>query len=83
MGGERTVRNLPLSRILYIYESTTPINVVGARQTREHQLSSGDTHPRTSPVSLFQPPAIIASLPPQTPPAVPLIIRPQRTIGPS
>ena len=40
MGGERTVRNLPLSLVLYIYESTTPINVVGARQTRTHQLSS-------------------------------------------
>ena len=84
MSGGRTVRNTLLSRDLYIYQGTTTINVVGAEiNTRAPtSFSSGDTHSSTSPMSLHQSPAIIASLPLQTPPAVPFIICPQRTTEP-
>ena len=79
--GGRGVRNPPLSRVLYIFEGTTPIYVVGAKPiTRAPtSFSSGDTHPHTSRVSLCQPLVIIASLPPQAPPAAPLIICPRHT----
>ena len=86
MRAGRTARNSPLSRFLYIYEGTAPINAIGAKtNTRAPtSFSSGDTHPHTSPVlSLCQPLAIVVSLPLQIPPAIPLVICPQRTTGPS